>query len=152
MINDVGGFENNFKNIYPEELKLNKEYSDNLEASFLDLQIKIENGKFNFGIFDKRDNFLFTITRMPYKYSNLPSNMFYSAIGAETLHWTKIAKAINKADLFYSSVKPLLFRMIKQGTCNEKLSNILIFLFNKHQIYFKDKAKNTQEHLSLIFK
>ena len=100
MINDVGGFENNFKNIYPEELKLNKEYSDNLEASFLDLQIKIENGKFNFGIFGKRDNFLFTITRMPYKYSNLPSNMFYSAIGAETLHCKKLQKQLTRLTYF----------------------------------------------------
>ena len=38
MINDGGKFENNFKDIYSEELQLNK---DNFEASFLDFQIKI---------------------------------------------------------------------------------------------------------------
>ena len=57
----------------PKELKLNKENSDKLEGLFLDLQIEIENGKFMLGLFDKRDNFPFSIVRMPYKSSNLPS-------------------------------------------------------------------------------
>ena len=44
VINDGGELGNNFMVIYPEELQLNKENSNNLEASFLDLHIKIENG------------------------------------------------------------------------------------------------------------
>ena len=39
--------------------KFNKENSTMLEASFLDLQIKIENGKMIIGLFDKKDNFPF---------------------------------------------------------------------------------------------
>ena len=73
MINDGGKFENNFKDIYSEELQLNK---DNFEASFLDFQIKIQNGKFIVGLFDKRNNFSFSVVRMPYKSSNLKSNLF----------------------------------------------------------------------------
>ena len=43
-----------------------KENSDNLEASFLDLQIKIDNVKFTvvLVLFDIRDNFPFSIVRM----------------------------------------------------------------------------------------
>ena len=41
MINDGGKFED----IYSEELQPNKENSDKLEALYLDLQIKTENGK-----------------------------------------------------------------------------------------------------------
>lgn len=41
MINDGEKFED----IYSEELQPNKENSDNLEALYLDLQIKTENGK-----------------------------------------------------------------------------------------------------------
>ena len=55
VINDGGELGNNFMVIYPEELQLNKENSNNLEASFLDLHIKIENGKFFVGLFDKRE-------------------------------------------------------------------------------------------------
>ena len=72
-INDGGEFESNYSNIYPEELQLGKENTDKHEASFLDLNIKIKDGKFHFGLFDKRDSFCFSIIRMPGKSSNVPS-------------------------------------------------------------------------------
>ena len=85
------------QDIYPEELVLGKENSSNLEASFLDLDLKIKDGRFQVGLLDKRDSFPFTIVRMPYRSSNIPSNMFYSSIGAETLI---IARASNNPDCF----------------------------------------------------
>lgn len=106
VINDGGELGHNFTVIYPEELQLNKENSNNLEASFLDLHIKIENGKFVVGLFDKRELSLW----MPYKSSNLPSKMFNSAIGAETLN---IAKANNNGNSFNSFVKPVMFRVFR---------------------------------------
>ena len=54
-INDGGEFESNYSNIYPEELQLGKENTDKHEASFLDLNIKIKDGKFHFGLFDETD-------------------------------------------------------------------------------------------------
>ena len=53
-LNDGGEFVTNYSNIYPEELKLRKENTDKNQASFLDLNIKIKDGKFHFGLFDKR--------------------------------------------------------------------------------------------------
>lgn len=41
VMNYGGEFENSFKDIYPRELQLSKESSDNLEASFHDLKSKI---------------------------------------------------------------------------------------------------------------
>ena len=64
-INDGGDFESNYSNIYPEELQLGKESTDKHETSFLDLNIKIKDEKFHFGLFDKRDSFPFSIVRMP---------------------------------------------------------------------------------------
>ena len=51
----------------------------------MDLDIKITNGKFHFGLFDKRDSFAFSIVRMADKSSNVPPSIIYSAIGAELL-------------------------------------------------------------------
>ena len=62
-INDAGEFENNYQHIYPEELELGKENSNNVDASFLDLDIKVKDGQFQVGLFDKRDAFPFTIVR-----------------------------------------------------------------------------------------
>ena len=72
-VGDGGEFESNCPNIYPEELQLGEENTDKHETSFLDLDIKIKDWKFQFGLFDKRDSFPFSIVRMPDKSSNLPS-------------------------------------------------------------------------------
>jgi len=146
-INDGGLFENNFKNIYPEELELGKENSDNLEASFLDLHICIKDDKFQVGLFDKRDNFPFSIVRMPDKASNMPSKIFYSSIDAEIL---RIARASNNSNSFFSSVKPLITRMCKQGACKQRTSNILKNFFNQHSLDFQYVVKNVHELLTIL--
>ena len=146
-INDGGDFENNFKDIYPEELQLGKENQNSSEASFLDLSIQIHNNKFSVGLYDKRDSFPFNIVRMPYKSSNLPSNIFYSAIGAETL---RIARASNSTDSFYSAVKPLVIRMHKQGARSDRLLKVFKKFFYRHENDFKDIVGNPQELLALL--
>ena len=81
-INDGGESESSHSNIYPEEFQLGKKNTDKHEASFLDLDIKIKDGKFHFGLFDKRNSFPFSIVRIPDKSSNVPSSIVNSVIGA----------------------------------------------------------------------
>ena len=57
-INDAGIFENNFRDIYPEELEWRRENGNSAETTFLDLDIKIKN-KFQIGLFNKREKFSF---------------------------------------------------------------------------------------------
>ena len=70
-INDGGEFESNYSNIYPEELQLGNENTDKNEASSLNLNIKIKDGKFHFGLSDKRNSFPFSIVRIPDRSSNV---------------------------------------------------------------------------------
>ena len=141
-VNDAGEFEKHFQDIYPEELELGNENSSNIEASILDWDLKIKDG----GLFDKRDGFPFTIVRMPYRSSNIRSNMVYSSIGAETL---RIASACNNPDCFSLSVKALAIRMFKQGACKEKLNDVLCKFLKKDQNDFQYIARTTL--LALIF-
>ena len=120
-VNDSNEFELHHHKIYPEELQLNKENNSNKQASFLDIDIEIVNNKFVTSLYDKRDAFPFSIVRMPYKCSNIPSTIFYSSIGAEIL---RIARACTDAESFSKSAKPLLNRMIKQGANTKKSQNI----------------------------
>ena len=76
------------------------------------LNIRIKDEKFNFGLFDKRDSFLFSIVRMPDKSSNVPSSTVYSAIAAQSL---RIARASNNPDSFSTAIKPLIVHMSRQG-------------------------------------
>ena len=48
---------------------LDKENTDKYEASFFDLDIKIKEEKFHFGLFDKRDSFPFSMVRLQEKSS-----------------------------------------------------------------------------------
>ena len=122
-INDSGEFESDYSSIYPEELQLRKENTDKHEASLLDLNIKIKDGMFHFGLFDKRDSFSFSIVRMPDKSSNVPSSIVYSAIGAESL---RIARASNNLESFSTAIKPLIAHMSRQGGSIGKINSSIL--------------------------
>ena len=77
--------EKSCKEIYPLELKLKKKNIGYSKGSSLDLGIQIENNKFNIQVYDKRDVFSFSIIRISYLTSNVPSKLFYSAFGAKIL-------------------------------------------------------------------
>ena len=74
----------------------------------MDLHIQVRDGKFHFGLFDKRNSFPLCIVRMPDKSSNIPSSIFYSAIGAESL---RIVISSNNPESFSTTIKPLIARM-----------------------------------------
>ena len=98
----------------------------------MDLNIKIKDGEFQFGLFDKRDSFPFSVVRMPDKSSNVPSSIVYSAIGAESL---RTARASNNPEPFFIAIKALIARMSRQGVSIGKIkSSILKFLTNITQI------------------
>jgi len=63
-VNNDNIFESNLPNIYPPELELKKENDGYLNATFLDLDITINDKKFSLKLYDKRDDFGFSIVRM----------------------------------------------------------------------------------------
>ena len=79
-INNAGKYESNFTDIYPEELELCRQNGSNAEATFLDLDIKIKNNKFQIAILDKRDSVPLSIVRMPKKSSNISKYIFVTKI------------------------------------------------------------------------
>ena len=128
-------------------MQLGKENTDKHKASFLDLNIKVKNGKFHFGLFDKRYSFPFSIVKMLDKSSNVPSTIVYSAIDAESL---TIARVSNNPESFSTAIKPLISRMSKQGVSNGKMNSSILNCFNKHHSDFKNVCHSKQELLTLI--
>ena len=146
-INDGGEFESNNSSIYPEELQQGKENTDKNENSFWDLNTKIKDGKFQFGLFEKRDSFPFSIVRMPDKSSNVPSSIVYSAIGALSL---RIARASNNPESFSTAIKLLIARMSRQRASIGKINSSIQKIFNKHHSDFNNVCQSKQELLNLI--
>lgn len=132
-LNNNSEFDKHYKEIYPPELELKKENIDPTEASFLDLFIKIRESRFCTSLYDKRNNFSFSIVRMPNQCSNIPTKMFYSTISSEIL---RICRATSSLELFLLSTKAILLRMFNQGANYAKLKISLSKMLNIHSIEF----------------
>ena len=80
-------------------------------------------------LYDKRDNFPFSIVRMPHLDSNIPTKMFYSSYGAEIL---RIARVTSCKNNFNEHCKILLNRSIKQGGKIAAMKRTLSKIFGRH--------------------
>ena len=70
-------FEQMVGQIYPTGLQLNKAYSSDTEALFLDLNLSIANGIVSSKIYDKRDEFNFEIVFFPFLDGDVPRSPSY---------------------------------------------------------------------------
>ena len=127
-INDGNLFGEIYKDIYPEELELKLEHSG-LNASFLNLDITILEGKFVYKLFDKRDAFPFSIVRMPHIESNIPETIFYSALTGEFL---RIARSTLLLEHFLGKAGNLCRRMSKQGAKKDMIRRNLRKIIERH--------------------
>ena len=83
-LNDAKEFSKSFLGIYPSHLQLKCEH-EGIHATFLELDILVEENMFIYKLFDKRDTFPFSIIRMPDLTGNIPSSMYYGSIMSEFL-------------------------------------------------------------------
>ena len=83
-INNVGEFSSSYKYIYSKQLELKLKYQGE-HATFLDLDITIEDNILYISFLNKRDKFPIFIVRMPYLSSNIPSSIFHGSIILEFL-------------------------------------------------------------------
>ena len=77
-LNYNGVFERYRFQIYPSELELNRENIGFNSASVLEMQLDIVEGKFIVKVYDKRDNFDFTVFRYQSIHSNIPDKTLYN--------------------------------------------------------------------------
>ena len=115
---------------------------------FLDLDITLRDNKFALKLFDKRDAFPFTIVRMPYKASNIPSRIFFASVGAEIL---RIAGTTSDVESFLMSSSILLKRMLNQGGKQEILCKTLKKMYGRHEV-FHQFSDNSNNFVKLLFK
>ena len=88
-------FENNCKNIYPNELEFKKESEDPwCISSFLNHLMEVHDRKFTAKLFDQRNTLPIYINHMPYLDRNIPSKIFYTSIGSEILNIVRITTVL----------------------------------------------------------
>ena len=134
-VNDGGEFKDSYKKIYPKELELKCEHHEkDQHATFLDLDIKISGEEFVYKLFDKRDEFSFSVVRMPYMDSNMPSYIFYGTILSEIV---RIARCTLFLDDLIPRISALLKRMLKQGADMWKIIRQCKKAMDKHSHAFR---------------
>ena len=133
-INDDGEFGRECSNIYPAELELKEEHNG-VHATFLNLDNRIEDRKFVYKMYDKREEFQFSIVKLPHRESNIPANIFYSALAGEFL---RIARSSLLFVDFLPKAKDLIKRMISQGAEVSRVENILRKMIASHSGIFSN--------------
>ena len=132
-VNDGGEFGRSYLDIYPQELELKVEHQGT-HACFLNLDISILDNMFVYKLYDKRDDFPFSIVRMPHIDSNIPQNIFYSAMKGEFL---RIARSTLFIQDFLPRAKELLRRMHSQGSRSAPTKHSLRKIIISHKEDFQ---------------
>ena len=85
--------ENILKDIYPRELTLNKT-SNTTSTTFLDVSIQLRNDKLIMSVYNKTDDFPFTVIKYNHPKSNIHSSVGYNTLYGEILRFARISNTI----------------------------------------------------------
>jgi len=131
--------------IYPKELTL-KETTESIDSvSYLDLLINIEDSKFITKIFDKREQFNFTVINYPYMDSNIPVK---PALGVYTSQLIRYAKICTKFEDFQERNLLITKKLLRQGY---KYSN-LVATFKKFHLKYNNILTKYKKTLKCYIK
>lgn len=128
-LNNKGHFAANIENIYPKELKLNKENKDDSTATYLDLDLKIEDKQIVTKTYDKRDAFSFEIVNYPDMSSNIPQNPAYGVISSQLIRYTKTCSG---KDDFIDRLKVLIAKLKRKGYVTERIAKTIKKTMTRH--------------------
>ena len=136
-------FERYIDKIYPQELSITKETQSDMAASYLDLFISVQDGKFHTKLYDKRDDFSFNIVNYPYPVaSNIPEKPAYGVYASRIICF---ARNCDHFSDFSERHIGLCTSLLKQGYKYGLLCKTLCSTYNKYKILFDKYSKSLNE-------
>ena len=111
-------FETMFMSIYPKELTLNKANTSNDKAAFLDLNLSIDNDRVTSSIYDKREDFNFSIVNYPFLDGDVPRSTSYGIYISQLI---RFARACTLPEDFNNRNLLITEKLLKQGFKFHKL-------------------------------
>ena len=118
-----------YKDIYPNELCLSKANDSDSKASFLDLDLTIENNNIITKIYDKRDDFNFDIVNFPHLDGDVPKRTSYGVYISQLIRY---ARACTKVEDFNCRNLLLTTKLLKQGYRYHKLCRTFTTFYRKY--------------------
>ena len=117
--------------IYPDTIPLTSGIIDNVKDSFLDLDIRIEDGKFVIKVYHKVDDFDFEVVSFPFPTSNISDYITYNSFYSQLVRFSTICSKF--AD-FANRCSNLFNILIQRGFSKSRLKGS----FNKFIFNFGD--------------
>ena len=112
--------------IYPRELEIKETTETATSSSYLDYYLYIDNGKLATRLYDKRDDFNFSIVNFPFPSSNIPSAPAYGVYVSQLIRY---ARACSNYQDFMERGKVLT---TKPGVSKTKLVATLKKFYGRH--------------------
>ena len=122
-------FEGMVNRIYPPELQLNKAYTSDTEAPFLDLHLSISNGFVSSKIYDKRDDFDFDIVNFPFLDGDVPRSTSYGVYISQLIRFARVSSHVVD---FNARNKSLTAKLLQQGYRYHKLRKTFSKFYRRH--------------------
>lgn len=134
-IDDLIAFNNNnlmdkYKHkIYPKEMVLNKENTHDTNATFLDINLKIVNNILETSLYDKRDNFDFSINNFPILSGNIHFKRSHGIFISQLIRFSKVC--MDKND-FIMRCKRMVNKLCQQFFNKDLLKQKFSSFYDKY--------------------
>ena len=116
--------------MYPAELEIKDTTESITSASYLDLLLSIESdGQLRTSLYDKRDDFNFHITNVPFISSNIPSSPAYGVFISQLIRY---ARACSSYECFILRAARLSSKLLRQGYVMERLKSSLRKFYGRY--------------------
>ncbi|KAK3093830.1 hypothetical protein FSP39_020721 [Pinctada imbricata] len=123
-------FADYLSSIYPSDLEVKETTETNNSASYLDIMLSYNtDGHMNTSLYDKRDDFNFSITNFPFLSSNIPSSPAYGVFISQLIRY---ARASTKYTDFVLRVRRLSDKLLSQGYVCGRLTSPLRKFYGRY--------------------
>ena len=142
------GFEIKAKEIYPQDLILERSGDNDKDISYLDVRIIIENNKITTSVYNKVDFFNFPVVNFTFPESNIPIHLGYDVFYGQILRYSTIFSDLNN----FMIKSTLLFRLLEgRGYRSDILRKKFKTVFDKNQFtLFKFGLRSSPDALNLL--
>lgn len=129
IINGGDVMERYSSDIYPSELILKLENTNDQACTFLDLFLNVDNEKIKYKLYDKRDDFPFEIVNYPNLQGNICTTNAFGVLIGQLL---RIAKACQQYDDFLKRSRCLIHKLVTQFFPERGFVSRLIKFYKRH--------------------
>ena len=142
-------FGNLISEIYPSDLAMERSGDDNKHINYLDIKISIEDSSLKTEVYNKVDDFDFSVVMYTFPNSNIPINIGYNVFYSQLLRYFYICSHL---DSFVSSAKRIYTILANRKYNQWKLiCKFRLLIKNNPQILLKYKISDTKEIERVIF-